>query len=208
MDAKKYQKIKDFLSFWNYTPEHLAEYLKSVAPHMAPSAARAETARSNEFWREFIGQAAKSSPQKTPIPRPEDTSKRSLAADAYLLLGLGDDPICVEDLADFLEHREIKSKDLHAAESKDKQMFMSNMLRAMNADEDDQRRKELEASFANSERLRNQKVDMNDLLRNAPGECDSTPKNIRLPDVRHDSNGKNDPFNTMLRHGVDPQNRA
>lgn len=207
MDAKKYQKIKDFLSFWNYTPEHLAEYLKSVAPNVKPSAARAEEARSNEFWRGFVGQAARD-PRKTPIPRPEDTSKRSLAADAYLLLGIGDDPICVEDLADFLEHREIKSKDQHAAESKEKRMFMSNMLRDLNQEDYQADQQWFKESFENSERLRNQRCDMNDFLRNAPGECDSTPKNIHLPDVRQDGNGKNDPFNAMLRYGVDPQNRA
>lgn len=209
MDAKKYEKIKDFLAGWGYKPEQLVQYIRTTAPALAPSVIRAQKQEARNFFDDLLGKP-RANPKSniTPIPKPENASKQSIESDIYIMLGCGPDALTLEDLSDYIEQRELNIKARNTQEAEGKRMFMSNMLRDLNQEDYQADQQWFKESFENSERLRNQKVDMNELLRNAPGECDSTPKNIHLPDVRHDSSSKNDPFNAMLRQGVDFQDRA
>lgn len=203
MDEKKRERIKAFLLGWGYKPEQLTQYLRATAPNMAPSAARAEKQATRDFFDDVLGKA-RSNPKSmtTPIPRPESTSKQGIESDIYIMLGIGPDALTMEDLSDYVELRELNIKARNTQEAEKKRMLMSNMLRDLNQEDYQADQQWFKASFENSERLKNQKVDINDFIRNVPGHCDSTPKTIR---IGSSGNACSD-FNAQLR-GLAPEKR-
>lgn len=202
MDEKKRERINNFLCAWGYKPEQLAQYLKTTAPNLAPSTEKGQQKTDRAWWSEFLGHT-KPEPKSTPIPRPEDTAKRCIESDIFVLLGMGENALTLEDLSGYLEQRELGINARNTQEAEEKRMFMSKMLHALNASEDRQRHAEASAIIEKHvEHNSRPPVDMNAFIRNAPGDCDSTPRTIIMKN--NDNSGST--FNAQLR-GLDPDNR-
>ena len=203
MDANKSARINNFLCAWGYKPEQLAQYLKDTAPDLAPSAARAQKQESRAFWDAVVGREPNTSTKRTPIPRPENTSKECIESDLFLMLGIGENAVTLEDLSAYIEQRELSIKASNTQAAEEKRMFMSNLLHSMNADEDRQRHAGAAAIIEKHvEHNSRPPVDMNAFIRNAPGDCDSTPKTI----IMKSDDKPGSAFNDHLR-GLDPDNR-
>ena len=203
MDTNKSERINNFLCAWGYRPEQLAQYLRDTAPDLAPSAARAQKQANRAFWDAVVGRERTQAQPSTPIPRPENASKQCIESDLFLMLGIGENAVTLEDLSDYIEQRELSIKARNTQAAEEKRMFMSNLLHAMNADEDRQRHAEASAIIEKHVEINNRPpVDMNAFVRNLPGGCDSTPRTIMMKN--NDNPGS--AFNDQLRR-LDSDNR-
>lgn len=200
MDSKKQEKIKDFLLVWGYKPEQILEYIRQTAPNIGTDGQRARHEQTRAFFDKVLKREHVPK-QGTAIPKPENLDAKGIAYDLWLLLGMGENAITLEDLSDYSNERLARIDSEKKQQEKADNMSMANMLRNMNQDEYQKEHEWFAASFANSERLRNQKTDMNQFLQDLPNGCDSTPLPINLGNV-----GVN-PFNDQLR-GLNPDNRA
>lgn len=203
MDQKKYDKIKDFLFAWGYKPDELNGYIKGVAPGLANGTAqKARNERANAFFNELLGRA-KAPGKVTKIPKPEDANEKGLAYDLWLMLGLGNDAISIEDLADFMTERTARIEQQKAQEAEGEKMAMSNMLRGLNAHEREENAAFIAEITERAERIRKQNTNMSDLLRNLHTQADSTPHTLRFDD----SAAKDNHMNNQLR-GLNADKRA
>lgn len=202
MDVKKYERIKDFLSVWGYKPEQLAEYIQTVAPDLAKGTAeKARRERTNAFFDGVLGRTR--APAKvTAIPKPEEQDAKGIAYDLWLLLGLGENAITVDDLADYSAERINRIESQKAEEAQKKEMGMSNMLRDLNAHERIENARFIAEITERAERLQNQNTNMSELLRNLHTQADSTPHTLRMDDPA----AKTDPMNNQIR-GLNADNR-
>ena len=162
MDARKYERIRDFLLVWGYKPEDITNYLKQVAPDMlTDNGQKARHDEINGFLGGVLGVAHKP-PEPMKIARPEESC--GFARDLWLLLGMADDPITVNDLADYTAERLNRIDAEQRRKAGEETMFMSNMLRGLNREEDERNRREIDALWAQSDRLRSDTRTMNDVL--------------------------------------------
>lgn len=178
MNANMYNRIRDFLSVWDYTPDQLRDYIKQVAPDMLSSGQRAREERSREFFDQVLGRKPKPA-EPTPIPKPAD-DVNGLARDLWLLLGIGDNALSLQDLADYEAERLARLEAKQQKEAASREMAMSDMLRNLNAKEREENMRFIAETFERSERLRNEKTDMNALFRDLPAGKDSTPHTFNI----------------------------
>ena len=154
---------------WDYKFDDLVAYLYNVAPEMKSNAERAKENGMNEFLANFVGRQQETK-RGQKIPQPKDTNERKgIAFDAWLLLGNGDDALCLEDISDYVEER-IRSTEAKARENTERQsMGMSNIIYGMNADTQARENAELAGSvWERHERLHSDKRTMNEVLAGVP----------------------------------------
>ena len=203
MDARKVEKIQDFLMMWNYTPEQLQEYLQQVAPELPTDGQRARDEQTRAFFDQVFGREHKAK-AATPIPKPEDLNAKGIGYDLWLLLGLGENAITLDDLADYSRERLAKIEANRKQEAADSGMAMSNMLRGLNEDERIENARFIAELSERAERLRNQNTNMSQLLRDLHTQADSTPRTISLGSGP--KAGENDMNDHMRR--LNPDNRS
>lgn len=202
MDTKKFEKIKDFLMMWGYTRQQLAEYLEQVAPGMASNGQKARDQRTRDFFDSVLGRPVKAV-EPTKIPKPDDLNNKGIAYDLWLLLGLGDNAVMLDDLADYIAERTSATEEEKGKAAQADKMAMSNMLRDLNTHERVENARFIAEITERAERLQNQNTNMSELLRNLHTQADSTPHTLRFDDPAK----KNNPMNNQLR-GLSADNRA
>lgn len=163
MDAKKYEKIRDFLLVWDYKPEDITNYLKQVAPEMlTDNGQKARHEAMNAYLSGVFGVEHKT-PEPIKIARPSENS--GFAHDLWLLLGLADDPITVNDLAAYTSERLNRIDAEQRRKAGEETTFMSNMLRSMNQNDYAAEAEEVaETLWRKHERLHSDKRSMNEIL--------------------------------------------
>lgn len=162
MNNAKYEKIRDFLLVWGYKPEDITQYLKQVAPEkLVDNGKAARHQQMNDMLNAVLGRQQDARPPM-PIQKPETSS--GIAHDLWLLLGLADDPITVDDLAEYTSERIKRIEERQRGIAEGAEMAMSNHIRALNREEDERNARELDALWAQSDRLRSDPRTMNEVL--------------------------------------------
>ena len=198
MDRAKAERIGVFLRGWGYKPDDLNAYIRQVAPKLEYGSKKVMHDKMNAFLADVLGQEM--APKKnTPIPRPDTDHERGLAHDLWLMLGVGEDALTMEELAEYYADHISALRTKKEAEAPTSANF-SRMIHAM-GEEERQQQSCADIIERHKKAMEPAAVSMSDFLRTINTETDSTPRTITAPNsinVRADGR-TNDDWNAFLR---------